>query len=328
MEIHPSVTAVDVSGLGGIWLYIIRGQKNTIIDTGPKEPIPFALNQVKGLDRNVAPVLHFIPPVLENLGMTWRDFDLILNTHIHFDHTAGNAAVKDASNAQILIHADEAKYFEKPELLFERELAPIIEHMRGKEHLDEEMKRYMDEFTGPGPYAEVDRRLEDNDIIELGEDCCLKVIHLPGHSQGSIGFYWEEESILFAGDAMQGVSGHGGGLSILDDPAAYERSLERVQNLPLKVLVHSHPFQSLTVERNTVMRDMEIKKYLDECRDFMQMLKEAAKSVAPELSKKPFAELYDEVVSILPEEAGLNKIKEMPPQFFSPATLLNIIKQI
>lgn len=330
MEIHPMVSAIDVSGLGGIWLYIIRGQKNAIIDTGPKEPIPFALNQIKGLDRNVAPVLHFAPPALEKLGMALSDFDFILNTHIHFDHTAGNAVVKDASpNAQILIHTDEAKYFEKPELLFKRELAPIIEIMRGKEHLDGEMKRFMDEFTGPGPYVPVDRQIKDNDIIELGEGCSLEVIHLPGHSQGSIGFYWEDEGILFAGDAMQGISGHGGGLSILDDPDAYEKSLERVHKLPLKVLVHSHPFRGLTVQHSTVMRDLEIKKYLEECSEFMQMLREAVKSVAPELSAGPFAELYDEVISRLPKEAGLKKSSEMMPgNFFSPATLLNLIKQL
>ena len=328
MEIHPRVTEIDVSGLGGIWLYLVRGQKTAIIDTGPKKPLPFAASQVKSLDNDVTPVLKFVPPALEKVGMTLADIDLILNTHIHFDHTAGNAAIKSASNAQILIHADDAIYFEKPELLFERELAPIIEIILGKEHIDEEMKRYLDEETGPGPYVAVDRRLKDNDVIELGEGCDLKVVHLPGHTQGSVGFYWEEEGILFAGDAMQGVCGHDGGLSILDDPAAYEKSLERVQKLPLKVLVHSHPFRGLTVPHTAIMRDMEIKQYLEECREFMQMLREAVKSVAPDLSRRPFVELYDEVVSKLPEEVGLKKTNEMPRQFFSAATLLNCIKQI
>ena len=38
MEIHPRVSAVEVSGLGGIWLYLVRGQETAIINTGPKEP--------------------------------------------------------------------------------------------------------------------------------------------------------------------------------------------------------------------------------------------------------------------------------------------------
>ncbi|MFC1862472.1 MBL fold metallo-hydrolase [Thermodesulfobacteriota bacterium] len=328
MEIHPRVSAIDVSGLGGIWLYLIRGEKTAIIDTGPKEPLPVPMSQTKSLDKDVPPVLRFALPALEKMGMELADIDLILNTHIHFDHTGGNAAIKSASNAQILIHTSEAKYFEKPELLFERELAPIIEIILGKEHIKEEMKRFMNEFTGPGPYAGVDRLLEDNDIIELGEGCNLKVVHLPGHTQGSVGFYWEEEGILFAGDAMEGVCGHDGGLPIIDDLTAYERSLERVQQMPLKLLVHSHPFRGLTVPHSAIMRDGEIKQYLEECMEFTEKLREAVKSVAPDFTKKPFLELYDKVALSLPRDVGFKRASEMSGQFFSAKTLLNCITQM
>jgi len=349
MEIHPRISAIEIPGFIGIWLYLVRGQKTAIIDTGPKYPltepaeklnitstdsdlgqktttISAALSQSS--DNDTTPVIKYATPVLDRLGMTLADIDFILNSHIHFDHTAGNAAIKNASNAQILIHASDAIYFEKPELLFERELAPIVEVLLGKEHLDEEKKRYLDEETGPGPYVAVDRQLKDNDIIELGEGCDLKVIHLPGHTQGCVAFYLEEEGILFAGDSLEGVCGFGGGLPILDDPAAYEKSLERVQKMPLKVLVHAHPFQSLTMSHKTVMRDEEIRKYLDESREFAQRLREAAESVTPDFTKRPFLELYDEVVGMLPKEAGLKTTSEMPRQFFSAATLLNCIKQM
>jgi len=326
MDIHPKVSAIDVSGLGGIWLYLVRGQKTAIIDTGPKKPLPIPSSQIENLDHDIAPVLQFLPPVLAKLGMTLADIDLILNTHIHFDHTAGNAAIKDASNAPIHIHSDEAHYFEKPELLFEREQAAIIEIILGKEHIDDVMNRFMNDFTGPGPYAGVDRRLEDNDIIELGKGHDLKVIHLPGHTPGSVGFYWEEEGILFAGDAMQGVCGHDGGIPIIDDPAAYEKSLERVQQMPLKVLAHSHPFRGLTTPPSVVMRNGEIKLFLEECSKFTHLLREAVKTVTPDFSKKPILELYDEVALSLPKAAGFKPSSEMSGQFFSATTLLNCIK--
>lgn len=328
MEIHSRVTPVDVSGLGGIWLYLVRGPKNVIIDTGPKEPLPITVNMNKNLDNEVPPVLQFLPPALERLDMTLADIDLILNTHIHFDHTAGNAAVKSASNAQIHIHSDDAEYFERPELLFERELAPIIEIILGKDYLEAEMSRYLNEFTGPGPYVAVDRLLKDDDIIELGEGYDMKVVHLPGHTKGSVGFYWEEEGILFAGDAMTGVCGHDGGLPIIDDLLAYENSLERVKDLPLKLLVHSHPFRGLTIPHKTFMRDMEIKQYLEECKEFAQMLKEGARKVAPDLSKRPFMELYNKVVQGLPKDVGFKPASETPRQFFSAKTLLNCITQM
>jgi len=326
MELHPGLYAIDVSGLGGILIFLIRGEKNALIDTGPKRPFPMAMDRFP--KRDVPPVLQVLPSYLENIGMTLADIDIILNTHIHFDHTAGNAAIKNASKAKLYVHADEARYFDKPVLLFEHEIMPIIELVLGKEHLEEEKKNYLEEETGPGPDVTVDGTFRDGDVIELGAGYNLKVVHLPGHTEGSVGFYWEDEGILLAGDAMQGVCGHGGGLPILDDPAAFESSLERVKNLPINTLVHSHPFRGLTTAQKAILRGAEINQYLEECCEFMKILKNAAKSVAPDFSKKPFLELYDAVIDKLPPGVGFRKWNEMPRQFFSPATLLNCIKQL
>ena len=326
MELHPRVNAIDVSGMGGVLIFLVRGEKTALIDTGPKRPFPMAMERFP--EKEIPPVLQVLPSYLENIGMSLADIDIILNTHIHFDHTAGNAAIKDASKAKLYIHADEAKYFEKPELLFEHEIMTIIEMVLGKEHLEEEKRNYLEEETGPGPYVSVDCTFRDGDVIDLGEGCDLKVVHLPGHTQGSVGFYWEDEGILLAGDAMQGVCGHTGGLPILDDPAAFVNSLERVKNTPVQTLVNSHPFRGLTTSQNTILRGAEINQYLEECNEFMGILKNAAKRVAPDFLKRPFLELYDEVISELPDGIGFRKWNEMPKQFFSPATLLHCIRQL
>jgi len=262
MDIHPKITAIDVSGMGGILIFLVRGEKTALIDTGPKRPFPFAMDKFP--DKNAPPVLQVLPLALEKYGMTLADIDIILNTHIHFDHTAGNAAIKAASNAEIFIHEDEAVYFEKPELLFEHEIMPIIEIVLGKEYLDEEKKNYLEEETGPGPYVAIDGTFRDGDVIELGGGCDFKVVHLPGHTQGSVGFFLEEEGVLLAGDAMQSVCGHGGGLPILDDPAAFENSLERVKGMPVKTLVHAHLFRGLTTPQKAILRGAEINQYLEE----------------------------------------------------------------
>jgi hydroxyacylglutathione hydrolase len=279
-------------------------------------------------DRYVPPILQVLPAALDNIGITIADIDIILNSHVHFDHTAGNALIKKSSQAELYIHLDEAKYIENPEILFEHEIMPIITIILGKEHLDRERKNYLEGETGPGPYAIVDHLICDGDIIELGGDCNLRVIHLPGHTNGSVGFLWEEEGIMLSGDAMQGVCGHGGGLPILKDPSAFESSLERVKNMGIKTLVHAHPFRSLKIPETTILHGDEVNQYLDECSEFMKILKNVVKSVALKFSKKPFLELYDEVIERLPGGIGLKKWGEMPQQFFSPATLLNCIKQI
>ena len=326
MEIHPNITGIDVSGFGAVWVFLARGQRTALIDTGPKQLLhPMPMEQSPQSD--VLPVLQFLPAALDKMGMTMADIDLILNTHIHFDHNGGNAAIKTASEAKISIHAAEAHYFENPGLLFEHEQAPVVEMILGKDHLGDEKKKYLEEATGPGPYAAVDSTFVDGDTVDLGGGCELKVVHLPGHSEGSVGFYWEKEGILLAGDALQGVHGHGGGLPILDDPAAFERSLERAQQMPLRIVVNSHPFPGLTTPASVILQDSGINKYLEECRKFMWMLRESAEGAAADLYAKPFLETYDEVIDVLPDGIGLNKWNHMHQQFFSPATLLNCIRQ-
>jgi hypothetical protein len=58
------------------------------------------------------------------------------------------------------------------------------------------------------------------------------------------------------------------------------------------------------------------------------MLREAVKAVKPDLSKKPFLELYDQVALSLPKGVGFKPSGEMSGHFFSAATLLKCIKQV
>ena len=49
--------------------------------------------------------------------------------------------------------------------------------------------------------APATRALQDGDIVHLG-DKRFRVLHLPGHSPGSIGLWEEKTGILFSGDAV------------------------------------------------------------------------------------------------------------------------------
>lgn len=308
MEIHPGVTQIDVfHGFNSV--YLIRGEKTAIIDTGPAQPLE-----------------AYIAPALEKLGKTPADIDLILNTHIHFDHTGGNSALRNASGAQVLIHTDEADYLENPELYIDQYIVPAVEVLLGKENVAAEKERFLKQAVSP---ITVDRRLKDNDVIQLGAGLDLKVLHFPGHSPGCSGFYLEKEGILFAGDSVEGVHGPLGALPVIDDLTAYEKSLERLLKLPLKVMVKVHPSRSITIPYSFVLRDGEIKQYLEELLESTRALREAAASVAPSFPEKPFWELYDEVVSKFPSDWGMKPTSELPHlPFHGGTTLLNIIKQM
>jgi glyoxylase-like metal-dependent hydrolase (beta-lactamase superfamily II) len=67
----------------------------------------------------------------------------------------------------------------------------------------------------------------------------LEVLHTPGHAQDHLGFYWDEEAVLFSGDLILGegtvnITPPGGSM------ADYLQSLERVARLRLALIAPGH----------------------------------------------------------------------------------------
>jgi glyoxylase-like metal-dependent hydrolase (beta-lactamase superfamily II) len=85
--------------------------------------------------------------------------------------------------------------------------------------------------------APATRVLVDGDVVDLG-DRAFEVLHLPGHSPGSIGLWDERRGVLFSGDAVY----DGPLLDELDgsDIAAYVATMERLRTLPVSVVHGGH----------------------------------------------------------------------------------------
>jgi glyoxylase-like metal-dependent hydrolase (beta-lactamase superfamily II) len=87
------------------------------------------------------------------------------------------------------------------------------------------------------PAAPPTMRLDEGDVIDLG-DRAFEVLHLPGHSPGSIGLWEDETGILFSGDAVYDGP-------LLDeipgaDLDAYVRTMEKLHELPVEVVHAGH----------------------------------------------------------------------------------------
>ena len=88
------------------------------------------------------------------------------------------------------------------------------------------------------PATEPTRLLEEGDVVDLG-DRRFEVLHVPGHTAGSIALWDAANGLLFTGDT-----------AALDDPlstedeAAFVRSLARLRSLPVELVCagHSRPF--------------------------------------------------------------------------------------
>jgi glyoxylase-like metal-dependent hydrolase (beta-lactamase superfamily II) len=79
--------------------------------------------------------------------------------------------------------------------------------------------------------------VREGDIIDLG-DRVLEVLHLPGHSPGSIGLWEAASGILFSGDAIY----DGPLLDEIEgsDIPAYVATMRRLGSLPARVVHGGH----------------------------------------------------------------------------------------
>jgi hydroxyacylglutathione hydrolase len=150
----------------------------------------------------------------------------IINTHNHADHTAGNAAIKAATGAEIVIHELDARAL----TAFTNSGLALALGGRGS------------------PAA--DRLVKDGDVIEIGA-VKLSVIHTPGHTAGGICLYTEGH--LFTGDTL-----FVGAVGRTDLSGGSDRELlrairERIYTLPPDTIVwpgHDYgPLSSSTVAR-------------------------------------------------------------------------------
>ena len=99
----------------------------------------------------------------------------VINTHGHSDHVSGNAAILEATRADLLIHEADADQVSK---LLNRALSRVM---------------------GGRGSPRATRRLKDNEVIHIGETA-LTVIHTPGHTPGSVCLY--APGHLFTGDTL------------------------------------------------------------------------------------------------------------------------------
>jgi hydroxyacylglutathione hydrolase len=113
--------------------------------------------------------------ILKRVKALGLDIKYIVLTHAHFDHIGALKEVKEATGAEIAIHADDAQSLQ---------LGNSIALDFG--------------FSFPPPPAP-DRLLKDEDSLDLGHRRFL-VLHTPGHTPGGICLLGE--GVVFTGDTL------------------------------------------------------------------------------------------------------------------------------
>lgn len=177
-----------------------------------------------------------LAPLMPQLDLKPGKPLLAVATHIHLDHVGSLHEFSDRAGPR-----QEAALFDTmPEeatyaYMF-RELADAVSAAPASGW---DIASYR---IAPAPLTRV---LDEGDIVDLGSRR-FRVLHLPGHSPGSIGLFDEQDGTFFSGDAIHGST-------LIDDlpdsdREAYRRTMERIRTLPVRI-VHGGHGESLDAAR-------------------------------------------------------------------------------
>ena len=163
-------------------------------------------------------------------GLTLDRISRIVITHAHPDHCGGLAELVDKTGIAVAVHESEADIVEgrvpAPSPFRSRFLAaltrPAVSRMNGD----------------PVP---VNFRLKDGDLVPFPTE--VRVVHLPGHTPGSIGLYLPERGTVIVGDALQYKFGwrlYPPAPGVTQCSRTAMRSLEKLLSLDFHTICFSH----------------------------------------------------------------------------------------
>jgi hydroxyacylglutathione hydrolase len=195
--IHAIRHSFKLSVGGGVYVdrfvysYILIGDKICLIDAG------------------VSGTSSLLEDYLKQLGRSLKEVSFVLLTHAHPDHIGGCLALKKNSSASFGAHAGDKGWIEDVE----------------RQHRERPILNFFDLVAGPVP---VDRVLKEGDLVEWDCGRTLRVLETPGHSSGSISFFFEQEGALFSGDVVPAS----GTIPIYVNPAECIASIKKLQKIP------------------------------------------------------------------------------------------------
>ena len=174
--------------------------------------------------------LGMIARGLEAFGLSTDQIRRVVVTHAHPDHSGGLGELVAGRGIAVAVHRLEADIIEGT--------APTRSPLQN-ELLATMAQPILTRFMGsPVP---VDDHLEDGDTLPFGIE--VRVVHLPGHTPGSIALHLPERRVIIIGDALQyklawRLSPPAAGVP--QRPGEAMRSLEKLLDLDFDTICFSH----------------------------------------------------------------------------------------
>ncbi len=168
---------------------------------------------------------------LEDAGCIPGNLTLILITHGHFDHTGNCAFLREKYGAPIAMHKGDVTMVETGDMFYNKNL---IMRTLGKSVFFFLMRGTFEKFTP-------DILLEDeHDLTPYGLEA--EIIHIPGHSKGSIGILTANNDLI-CGDLLINIKKPQKN-TLIETQAELDASVEHITSLEIDTVYpgHGKPF--------------------------------------------------------------------------------------
>ncbi len=204
-NIKPNLKLLDlqppIPGYGNfIGAYLFQGEKNAIIDVGPKAAIPNLLQALAELNLNPSKI------------------DYVVLSHIHIDHAGGvGTALREMSNAKVVAHSRAIKHLVDPTMLWQSSLKTLGELAIKYGEIE------------PVPENRI-IAATDRMKLDLGRGLNLEIYLTPGHAPHHLSVFDRANGVLIAGEAA-GVCAEGAVRPTTPPPFRLEETLASIDKL-------------------------------------------------------------------------------------------------
>ncbi|MEH7094305.1 MBL fold metallo-hydrolase [Neobacillus vireti] len=263
LEIIPLVLETDFAE-GTVNAFLAAGEKVTLIDTG--NPGRESFKQLK--------------TKLHKHGVTFKDLDKIILTHIHIDHVGGIPSIQEEADIPIFVH-EQAKgsintgiqKFNRDQQFFQLFLLSC-----GADPANHIVQRRYKEENWRNVYF-----LNEGESISIGGEP-FEVIDVPGHSQSDLLFWNSETGDVFAGDHLIKAFSVN---AFIEPPSSdeeerpkpllqYRNSLEKISRLPLGTIYPGHG-ESFTNHIDLIQTRMQEQE--KRCEQILKIIANTRKSI-------------------------------------------------
>ena len=209
---------IKTINLGGVNCYLVKANDGYIlIDTG------FSSKRA------------YLEKELESAGVMPGNLKLIILTHGDSDHADNCAYLREKYGVKIAMHFDDSGMVEHGDMTWNRKAKPDKISITFRI-----MTMIFGRLSKPGNFNtfKPDIYIEDGQgLSEYGFGA--KVLHLPGHSKGSVGIL-TTGGVLFCGDLLYNFAG----FNFIDDLADFNSSIKKLKSLKINTVYpgHGKPF--------------------------------------------------------------------------------------